>query len=315
MTNPDENPLPSRRQWVFTGLFVLLLLVLGTILEGGPTPEVADTLARIKVAFAKFTRGPSDRPLFPAEAVAAATRDMTRYAHDKSPDGQDALAQIYLRRFLAHMREHSPALAEQDLDAAILLNSSKDTKTESLQIRATLRAACDHNYAGALADTDGVARLQKLDGNDSKTDYALSNYLQRAFIYGAMGRYDRAIAYQNKAIAIMLQEESGVIGLAKSPGTSSPVYDKEISKFKRRFDRSLARVYKARGYWEQRLGRDDAALADFNTAIGLAPDLPDAYNGRARLYLSQGRIGSALADYWHRWKIGSLFPRRNFCVR
>jgi tetratricopeptide (TPR) repeat protein len=61
---------------------------------------------------------------------------------------------------------------------------------------------------------------------------------------------------------------------------------------------ATAEDYTSRGWGYLILGgREDEALADFETAIGLGDQTPHAYYGRARAHAYQGHVDAALADY------------------
>ena len=45
------------------------------------------------------------------------------------------------------------------------------------------------------------------------------------------------------------------------------------------------------------MGDYDLALADYAQAITLAPEQPDIYANRARVYTAQENLDAALADY------------------
>jgi len=59
----------------------------------------------------------------------------------------------------------------------------------------------------------------------------------------------------------------------------------------------LARAYNNRGICEEKNGNPNAALADYDKAIGLDPDLEIAYGNRAWLYENLGMKEKAAADY------------------
>ncbi len=60
-------------------------------------------------------------------------------------------------------------------------------------------------------------------------------------------------------------------------------------------DRSLA--YVRRGNQSAGKGHNDAAFADFDKAVGLAPASADALRGRAKSYQAKGEIDRAIADF------------------
>ena len=53
-------------------------------------------------------------------------------------------------------------------------------------------------------------------------------------------------------------------------------------------------------------GQPDAALRDFNHALQLQPNFPQAYSNRGNAYYRQGRIDLALADFYHAGTLGFI---------
>lgn len=57
-----------------------------------------------------------------------------------------------------------------------------------------------------------------------------------------------------------------------------------------------AATYVNRGVIEHKLGRIDAAMADYNECLRMIPDQPDAYINRGVAWLTQNKFDAALAD-------------------
>ncbi len=68
----------------------------------------------------------------------------------------------------------------------------------------------------------------------------------------------------------------------------------------------LARAYNNRGICEERDGNTDEALADYNTALSLDPELDIAYGNRAWLYEQRGEKENAYTDYKKAAELGYL---------
>jgi tetratricopeptide (TPR) repeat protein len=60
---------------------------------------------------------------------------------------------------------------------------------------------------------------------------------------------------------------------------------------------NLAPTYSNRGNLYSNQGKPELAIADYNKAISLNPNYADAYNNRGNLYSNQGKLDLALADY------------------
>jgi len=57
-----------------------------------------------------------------------------------------------------------------------------------------------------------------------------------------------------------------------------------------------AATYVNRGVLEHKLGRIDAAMADFNECLRMIPDQPDAFINRGVSYMAENKLDAALAD-------------------
>lgn len=57
-----------------------------------------------------------------------------------------------------------------------------------------------------------------------------------------------------------------------------------------------AATYVNRGVIEHKLGRIDAAMADYNECLRMIPDQPDAYINRGVAYMTENKLDLALAD-------------------
>jgi tetratricopeptide (TPR) repeat protein len=57
-----------------------------------------------------------------------------------------------------------------------------------------------------------------------------------------------------------------------------------------------AATYVNRGVIEHKLGRFDAAMADYNECLRMMPEQPDAYINRGVTWMTEGKFDAALAD-------------------
>lgn len=69
-----------------------------------------------------------------------------------------------------------------------------------------------------------------------------------------------------------------------------------------------AATYVNRGVIEQKLGRIDAAMADYNECLRMIPDQPDAFINRGVAWMTQGKFDSALADIEKGISVGPSEP-------
>ena len=68
----------------------------------------------------------------------------------------------------------------------------------------------------------------------------------------------------------------------------------------------LAWAYNNRGVAENRLGSHTAAVTDYNQALALLPDLPEALNGRANARCQLGEVESSIDDRMRALELGAF---------
>jgi tetratricopeptide (TPR) repeat protein len=171
---------------------------------------------------------------------------------------------------VAAMLAASPAAAD-DVDAC--------TKTSGdAAIAACTRAIASNAYQGhalsALYDSRGIRYAKKGDADRALADYGeairldprnATAYYNRGKVWRAKGDYDRAIADDSEAIKLTPQD---------------------------------ADAWNNRCYARALAGRDLAgALADCNEALRLAPTDAGSLDTRGLVYLRLGRLDAAIADY------------------
>ncbi len=125
------------------------------------------------------------------------------------------------------------------------------------------RALSDHgfalfeagNYTAAKEALDAVIAYGSLDDKD---------YTRRAAVFGALKDYERALADNDKALAL---------------------------------DSSAWRTHNQRAMFHQRLAKYDAAIADLDVAYKAAPTQLDLLRRRAYLKVVAGRFKDAIEDY------------------
>jgi len=76
-----------------------------------------------------------------------------------------------------------------------------------------------------------------------------------------------------------------------------------------------AATYVNRGVIEQKLGRIDAAMADYNECLRMIPDQPDAFINRGVAWMTQGKLDAALADIEKGVALGPTEPALGYFDR
>ncbi|MBX7199439.1 MAG: tetratricopeptide repeat protein [Rhodospirillaceae bacterium] len=111
------------------------------------------------------------------------------------------------------------------------------------------------DYMGAKTALDAVIAYGSIDDKD---------YTRRAAVYGALKDYERALADNDKALAL---------------------------------DPNAWRTHNQRAMFHQRLAQYDAAIADLDVAYRAAPTQLDLLRRRAYLKVVAGRFKDAIEDY------------------
>lgn len=111
------------------------------------------------------------------------------------------------------------------------------------------------DYTGAKTALDAVIAYGTLDDKD---------YTRRAAVFGALKDYERALADNDKALAL---------------------------------DPNAWRTHNQRAMFHQRLAQYDAAIADLDVAYRAAPTQLDLLRRRAYLKVVAGRFQDAIVDY------------------
>ena len=117
-------------------------------------------------------------------------------------------------------------------------------------------------------------RLQTSARWSSYSPTKIWGYTGRGTTYRAMGKYDLALADNNKVIELLP--------------------DQDLS-------------YAGRGETYRAMGKYDLALADFGKAVELFPASNSGYAKRGEIYRGMGKYDKALAEYD---KIVQLYPRQ-----
>ena len=128
-------------------------------------------------------------------------------------------------------------------------------------------------------------------------------YLEQGEIYYKSGKQEKALENYDKAIALNSYLDDAYIArsvvcyVASRTWGGKSYYDRAIIDINRALEINpdSARAYRWRG--EMKLNGDKATLDDFNKAIELAPNYLDAYESRAKFYMSQKNFDNAIDDY------------------
>jgi murein DD-endopeptidase MepM/ murein hydrolase activator NlpD len=125
-------------------------------------------------------------------------------------------------------------------------------------------------------------------------------YFNRGWALNLSGRYDRALADFDKAIAIEPDFEQAF----RSKGDAfrrKGMIKQAIAEFDRaiKIKPDYATAFADRALAYQALGKVDQALQDFDKAIALLPDVAQNYFSRAQVHEQKGMLDTALADLDH----------------
>jgi tetratricopeptide (TPR) repeat protein/S1-C subfamily serine protease len=123
--------------------------------------------------------------------------------------------------------------------------------------------------------------------------FSKSSVLQR------LNRLDEALVVIKKAISLqhdnanLYSEQGNILSNLKQYSKAEVAYNRAIEL------NSRSTFYHNRGVLYDNQGKPNLALTDFNKAIQLSPNYPDAYYNRGLFYANKGKLDLALAD-WNR---------------
>ncbi|HEX7320960.1 MAG TPA: tetratricopeptide repeat protein [bacterium] len=116
---------------------------------------------------------------------------------------------------------------------------------------------------------------------------------------------DNPVALNNRGLAYFQIADSTVPGLDRTD-----YYSKALADFNRAIaiEPNIAYFHEQRGFLYQKTHKFDEALADYNRALELDPTYAQVYNDRGIIYFNSGDLGKALADYNQALKINPKLP-------
>lgn len=183
---------------------------------------------------------------------------------DQAMIAQISLADAYYSRGLAHLEQGDFAVAMEDFNDAIALNSS---------LISLLDQTIAKNPDDALAYyVRGLIRAEQGD------------------LKGAVADYDRAIALQPDFAPAYNDRGLARRAVGDLPGAIAD-YDKAIE-----LEPEYTSAYNNRGNARANIGDSTGAIADYDRATALQPDLAAAYSNRAGVLFAHGDLRGALAD-------------------
>jgi predicted aspartyl protease/tetratricopeptide (TPR) repeat protein len=227
-------------------------------------------------------------------AASAARRDFERALADLSsavqlrPDDPEFLYQ----RAMVYRQTGQPALAEADLDHALLLNQEF---LRAYLPRAEIRLH-EKNLDGALADLDTVDRLAP---KQADLRFVLAER------YEAAGRYSQAIAQYDlwlsnhpvdvkKAVALGSRCRASAVGNQDLAGGLSDC-NKALSLADKK-DPNYGRLFENRGLLELREANYEKAIVDFDAALKMMPKNAFVLYARGVAKIRKNRSAEGDAD-------------------
>jgi tetratricopeptide (TPR) repeat protein len=190
-------------------------------------------------------------------------------------------AQTYVMRgvSLGHQGKNQRALA--DYSTALSINPRN---VDALTDRAAISELQGDNDKAVKDLTTAISLLD--NDNDSLAHY------NRGVAYFAMQQYDKALADYTAAIEI-----DGKMDVAYGNRCLTRVLlGRELAKASDDCDKAIElnpngqNLYNVRGFVDLKLGRNDQALADYNTALKLDPNSPHALYGRGLAKKRRGDV-------------------------
>ena len=196
------------------------------------------------------------------------------------------------------------SLSPSNARAYVLRGVSLGHQGKNQRAKADYNTALSINPRNVDALTDRAA-IYELEGDNDKAvkdltvaiglldndDDSLAHY-NRGVAYFAMQQYDRALADYTAAIEI-----DGKMDVAYGNRCLTRVLlGRELAKASDDCDKAIAlnpngqNLYNVRGFVDLKLGRNDQALADYNTALKLDPNSPHALYGRGLAKKRRGDV-------------------------
>jgi tetratricopeptide (TPR) repeat protein len=168
-------------------------------------------------------------------------------------------------------REGLLGAIESDIDAGLLGDSSWTN------LRWTLRNVASNDWRKDPENALRAVSLAQKIGRNVDSGQLLELHVLRAALLVRLARYEEALAEHDRAI-VMAQEGADV----------SRIFSGILIR-----DHGVARLVNARGETYFHAGRLSEAIADYNKATLLHPELAAAYANRAEAELAMGDVSTA----------------------
>ena len=254
-------------------------------------------------------------------------------ANFESSDSEDhRVTQEIFRNLEREMEKYGDAVKVERIDKS--LGSIKAAKTAGKQKKAAIVIWGDYQVMNEIvpisvnfeilkesADLPKLgesvqgktqpAQLSELTSFNLQTNLSQEMTYLSLFTLG-MYRYldddwKQAATYYERALAVSQQTNIPIASLGKEVvyfylGTSSyyrELYEKAIADYDKAIEINpdLDQAWNNRGVALANLGRSEAAIADYDKAIEINPDLDQAWNNRGVALANLGRSETAIADY------------------
>ena len=173
---------------------------------------------------------------------------------------------------------------KNDLDGAIkdyetILASNP---TYHIELSASINVA--RAYGAQQKNKEAIARLETLT---TRYPDASVGYTNLAFRYAEIGNYEKAIALNDKIIAMELKPTADRYGQAEL------LPNKRVES---NSNTTVALAYNNKGYAQYKAGKLKDAITSINQSMALYPENPYAYRNRALVYLAQHNNAAACLD-------------------
>lgn len=193
----------------------------------------------------------------------------------------------WANRGALYLRQKEYEKGRQDLTQALTLATNPQLKGWLLYNR-SIAYMYMKQYTEALADIQ-----QWIDEEPQNRDA----YLAQSNIYMALGQTDKAVASQQRAGAMGLEQQGRYFEAGEIYGNYADTYENAIDMFSKDIARQPSAIaYSERGLIYAKCQRQKEAIADFTKALALSPD-PMDYNNRGEAYRELKEYDKAAADF------------------
>lgn len=168
--------------------------------------------------------------------------------------------------------------------------TTAERRASALIIRGSIRST-QGQYARALAD---LGRALRLDADNAQI------YVERGIVHQAQGAYEIAVRDFDRALALQPGMQSALQLRAEALDGRVTALRQQLEFLNDRLARSPrdANLLNSR-CWLRTVNNEDldAALADCNASLEVAPDDANVHDSRGLTYFKRGDFAASLADY------------------